>query len=216
MLTSSQNKAILGRLKAAGIQYEELYQELLDHFASAIEQKVRKGSSFEQALQEVEKGFGGSKGIKHIEKRYYSQLVKIYWQNFRQLLQWPQLLATLCMGGFVYVLCHLLKGSPLLFYGLALIAFIPFLIGVASYFRHRQKARYSKKTAKGSILVKIGDISLNLLLVFIIVPRIFFSEILEKDQFLFYPALVSILITLYLLHLLSYIRTLERVQLKTS
>lgn len=42
MLTPPQTKAILTKLKAAGIIYDEVYVELLDHFASAIEQKSRK------------------------------------------------------------------------------------------------------------------------------------------------------------------------------
>lgn len=212
MLTPPQTKAILTKLKAAGIVYDEVYIELLDHFASAIEQKMQEGMTFEQALKEVEEGFGGSRGIKQVEDRYFSQLIKLYWQNIRQQFQWPQVAGTFCMSGMVYALSHLLKGSPFLVYGLATIAFIPYLMGVFSYFRYRRKATFSRKSAKGTILVRIGDYSLNLLLVFIIIPRIFFPESLKNEQFLFYPALVSALITLYLLHLLSFIKTLQRVK----
>lgn len=216
MLTPPQTKAILTKLKAAGIIYDEVYVELLDHFASAIEQKMHGGMAFDQALKEVEEGFGGSREIKQVEDRYFSQLIKLYWQNFRQQLKWPQVAGTLCMSGLVYALSHLLKGSPFLVYGLATIAFIPYLTGIFSFFHYRQKATFSRKSAKGTILVRIGDYSLNLLLVFIIIPRIFFPESLENEQFLFYPALVSTLIIIYLLHLLSFIKTLQRVQVKAA
>ena len=219
MLNPQQTDTILAELKKAGIKYQEVYEELVDHYTSAIEVKVQEGTTFDQALQEVHTEFGGNKGVKHIEECYNKQLFKFYrnlhLQNLRLHFQWPQVLVTLCMGTLVYALSYLLKGNVLLFYGLSLVALTPFALSIYYFFRFRKKANYSKKTAKGNLLIAIGGYGLNFLNILIFVPRIFSNEAIGKDILLLYPAFVSILITLYLLHLLSFIKTLEGVQFKT-
>ena len=220
MLTPQQREAILAKLKSAGIKYQEVYEELVDHYSSAIEVKIKEGSTFGQALEAVHTDFGGNKGVKHVQEQFWSQMVRFYrnlhWQNFRQHFQWPQALLTLCMGGLVYTLSFLLKGNAALFYGLSLLAFSPFILSAFHFYQLRKKATYSKKTAKGNLLLAIGGYGLNVLNILVFVPRVFFNGNLEKDFILLYPAFVSVVITLYLLHLLSFIKTLERVQFKTS
>lgn len=220
MLTSYQNKAILAQLKAAGLKYQEVYEEMLDHFTIAIEAKMDQGTSFDLALNEVKKEFGGNKGIKHVEKEFYSQMLKSYrglhWQHFRSHFQWPQALATLAIGGLVYALAFLLQGNKALAFGLSLLALTPIILSLVYFFRLRKKAPFTKNTAKGNLLLVLGGFGLNFLNILIFAPRIFFNEAIGKDILLLYPAFVSVIITLFLLHLLSFIKTLERVQFKTK
>lgn len=220
MLTPQENKAILNKLKSAGLKYQEVYEELVDHYTSAVEKKVQEGRPFEQALQEAHQEFGGNKAVKHVQKQFYTQMFKFYrnlhWKNLRFYFKWPQALSTLFTGGLVYALSCLLKGNILLFFMLSLVALVPFAISIFYFFKLRNKGTYSKNTAKGNLLIGIGGYGLNFLNLLIFVPRMFLNETIGKEILLLYPALISVIITLYLIHLLSFIRTLERVHFKIS
>lgn len=225
MLNPQQNKAILAKLKTAGIKYNEVYEELLDHYATAIEDKMEdKNLPFEQALNEIHKGFGGNNGVKHIEQRYYRQMFSFYeqtqWKHFRQQFQWPLAAGSLLIGGLVYALAHLLQNPVYLFAALILPAFLPIAGSIYCFFQLRKKAIYSKKTAKGNLLMYISVYAANFLTILTLGPRIFFDEILEGhhgiDLLPLYPAALSVIITFYILYLLSFIKTLQRVQFKTA
>lgn len=216
MLTPQQTRNILAKLKVAGLKYQEVYEELLDHYTMAVEVKIQEGKSFEQALEEVHKDFGGNKSVKLIEKRYNKQLFRFYrnlhLKNIGSHFRWPQTLVTLIIGGLVYALSYLLQGSILLFYGLSILALVPFALSIYFFFKLRREATYSRKTAKGNMLIGIGGYALNFLNLLIFVPRIFLNETIGKEILLHYPAFISVVITLYLIYLLSFIKTLERVK----
>lgn len=225
MLNPQQNKAILAKLKTAGIKYNEVYEELLDHYATAIEDKMEdENLPFEQALNKIHTAFGGNKGIKQIGEQYYRKMFSFYkqtqWKHFRQQFQWPQAAGSFLIGGLVYALAHLLQNPVYLFLALTLIAFLPFAGSIYCFFQLRKKALYSKKTAKGSLLMYISIYALNFLTILTLVPRIFFNEMLKEhhgiDLLSLYPAALSLVITLYILYLLSFIKTLERVQFKAA
>ena len=67
MLTPTQLTAISQHLKKSGIIYEEVHDELLDHFANAIDEQMRGAISFENALIDVGRQFGGRAGLKYIQ-----------------------------------------------------------------------------------------------------------------------------------------------------
>ncbi len=220
MLTPQQNKLILAKLKSAGLKYQEVYEELIDHYTTAIETKIAEGSTFEQALHAVHEDFGGNKGVKHIEERFNSQMFKFYrnlhLKNLGAHFQWPQALLTFLTGTLVYGLSYLLKGNIILFFGLSLLAFVPLVLSIYYFFKLRKEANYSKKTAKGNLLIGIGGYGLNLFNLLIFIPRLFINEDIWKETLLLYPAFISVIITLYLIHLLSFIKTLQRVQFKAT
>ena len=66
----------------------------------------------------------------------------------------------------------------------------------------------------------ISAYALNFLTILTLAPRIFFNEMLEEhhgiDLLPLYPAALSVIITFYILYLLNFIKTLERVQFKTA
>lgn len=205
MLTPQQTKSILARLKASGLKYQEVYEELVDHYTTAVEMKIQDGKSFEQALEEVHKDFGGNKGVKHIEERFNSQMFRFYrnlhLKNIGNNFRWPQTLVTLIIGGLVYALSYLLQGNILLFYGLSILALVPFALSLYYFFKLRREATYSRKTAKGNMLIGIGGYALNFLNLLIFVPRIFLNETIGREILLHYPAFISVVITLSLPHI---------------
>lgn len=220
MPSTQQSTAIIDTLKAAGLKYQEVYEELIDHYSTAIDVKTEEGKSFEEALKEVHTDFGGNKGIKHIEERYNKQLFRFYrnlhLKNIGNHFRWPQALGTLIIGGLVYYLSHLLQGNIFLLYGLSLLALLPFAISIYYFFRLRKEANYTKKTAKGNMLIGISGYALNFLNLLIFVPRVFLNQTTGKEILLYYPAFVAVVITLYLIYLLSFIKTLEQVPFKTT
>lgn len=178
MLNQDQTQAIIQTLKVSRIKYQEVYEELLDHYASAIEAKMQEGLLFEKALEQVHQNFGGRKGVKHIEELYYKQLWNQYrtmqWQHIKELFQWPQLLTSLVIGILIYGLASLLQSTSITKWTVFVIACIPLLLASYEYIKMLRKATNSKRTAKGAILMHISSLGLLQLNLFLFLPRIFF------------------------------------------
>ncbi|WP_448520637.1 hypothetical protein [Rhodoflexus sp.] len=61
--------------------------EMTDHYACALEEKLAKGQTWQQALQEIDASFEGRKGLRRMEKDfikgYYEEFAKSYGKNLR-------------------------------------------------------------------------------------------------------------------------------------
>ncbi|WP_235299495.1 hypothetical protein [Portibacter marinus] len=82
------------------VKYEDVQLELIDHLASAIEEKMEEDQSvsFEQALNQVYKNFGTlgfSQIVKEKEKAMQKFWRKHIWKNVLDTLRPPALLATI-------------------------------------------------------------------------------------------------------------------------
>ena len=50
-LTTEQLDLISKEIITGGIKYQDLYEELLDHYITAIEDRIKLGTGFEEALR---------------------------------------------------------------------------------------------------------------------------------------------------------------------
>lgn len=220
MLHQTQLQRIIQTLKASGIKYQEVYEELLDHYASAIEEKIEQGQAFDEALQEVHQDFGAKKGVKHIQERYYKQIRNHYrlmqWQHFRELFQWPQTISSLLIGTLVYFIASLLQDTKIIKLSVFLIALLPLLLAFIEYIRIIRNSPYSKNSAKGNLLVHISGIGLSLLNLLVFVPRVFLSDMFDGkygiDILALYPAALAVVLTFYILYFLSFFHSLQKVR----
>ncbi|WNJ16771.1 M23 family metallopeptidase [Pontibacter sp. G13] len=81
ILQDSHIDSILERLRAEGLSFAALEDELLDHVCCLVEEELAEGTSFEVALDDAIHSFGDN-GIQHVQKEtliaisYKSRLMK--------------------------------------------------------------------------------------------------------------------------------------------
>lgn len=82
---------------------QDFIAEMLDHYSCAMEQALAHGATWETALHQLDKAFGGRKGLRKMEKHFmenaYQSFVKHYAKVIRSYFyQIPNVLATLAFG----------------------------------------------------------------------------------------------------------------------
>lgn len=220
MLNQNQLQSIIQTLKASGIKYHEVYEELLDHYATAIEGKIEQGQAFDEALHEVHQEFGARRGVKQIQECYYKQIWNHYrlmqWQHFKQLFRWPQMISSLIIGILVYFIANLLQDTKIIKLSVFLIALLPLFMAFTEYIRIIRNSPYSKNSAKGNLLIHISGLGLGLLNLLVFVPRVFFNDIFDGkygiDILALYPAALAVVLAFYILYFLSFFHSLQKVR----
>lgn len=70
-LTDEQYNQVVAALRRNGVQYKRLAPELADHVATAVEQFVLTGLSFDKAVEQAIQTFGGSDGINQVQQQTF-------------------------------------------------------------------------------------------------------------------------------------------------
>ncbi|WP_080054524.1 hypothetical protein [Spirosoma aerolatum] len=107
MLTPSQQADLDYHLREVNLlTNEELILELTDHYTVALTEYMTQGMTFETALTEVQKAFGGRKGLQKMEQQYNQVTFRRYDTLFMNYVQqqrkWPHLLVPLLIYSMVY------------------------------------------------------------------------------------------------------------------
>jgi hypothetical protein len=161
MLTPTQLTAISQYLKKSGIIYEEVHDELLDHFANAVDAQTATNIPFENALLDISRQFGGHVGLKYIQttqtqamNRHYRRSLRHY---FLVCVRWPNVLLTLAVVRLLYTLVDLAPTMMTVAYSLMVVAAIPFLAMLTLTGRQLgqffQKQRHLAWSLNGSTLL---------------------------------------------------------------
>ncbi|MGA0557348.1 hypothetical protein ACO2Q8_11895 [Larkinella sp. VNQ87] len=114
MLTSHQLNTLRHDLRMlAHIEYEEVENELLDHYATLTEQKMADGQTFEQASYLAWKALGEGAGLQKIQEDFVAniqqQVARRHWELVKSYFRWPAIVTTLLLCGLVYLLSHTLS-----------------------------------------------------------------------------------------------------------
>lgn len=140
MLTPAQLTTISRYLKKSGILYEEVHDELIDHFINAIDAKMANQMHFGEALIDVGRQFGGRQGLTYIQNKRIQAANKQYNQNLRQYLsryvRWPNFPLTLTVVWLLYTLVHLAPNMLAITYTILVITAMPFLSIIALTGKH--------------------------------------------------------------------------------
>lgn len=108
-MTTEQQK-ILHKHLMMPLQYQEVYNEIYDHFREAIQVDMEQGLSFQEALEAQYEAFGGAEGLDKIEKDYMDSYRFRYLRLFGDLwLSIPTLHIVLTA---LFVLGYSLLPSP--------------------------------------------------------------------------------------------------------
>lgn len=132
MLTESQLSILRHDLRTlAHIEYEEVENELLDHYATLTEQKMVEGQTFDQASCLAWKDLGEGIGLQQIQEDYEKNVRKQISTRHKEIVKdcfrWPTVLGTLLICGLMYQLAFVLSPrtnyiiTQLLFVGPGLI-----------------------------------------------------------------------------------------------
>ena len=96
-LTQSQLETIEYYLLNKGLRFKRFYHEILDHFVSCVEEKMKQGFQFNNAVEEVDLMFAHQKerpnllrsntyGIKALETRYFKNQREDLFRSFSKHL----------------------------------------------------------------------------------------------------------------------------------
>lgn len=133
-LATKQLDLISKEIITGGIKYQDLYEELLDHYITAIEDRMSQGKSFEEAFGEVHADFvnykrpahiwdhynvwkdynGGASeyGLRKLQAEYEESLSgeinKRHWQIIKGYFRWPTIVTTLLVGLITFQFAYLM------------------------------------------------------------------------------------------------------------
>ncbi|EMR02778.1 hypothetical protein [Cesiribacter andamanensis] len=112
MLTPTQQKEVRLTLLNSDIRYYEVYEELSDHYLTAVDERMQAGTPFDQALAATHQSFGKQEGLKKLEKSYRKSAIqhyrRLHWQEFKERFRWPHMVLIVLMGVLSYQLAELL------------------------------------------------------------------------------------------------------------
>ncbi|WP_258099472.1 hypothetical protein [Marinoscillum pacificum] len=116
-------------------KYEEVYNEVLDHYATAYE---CSDQTFCQVISEMDEQFPDRK-ISEINTRYFNDLRKSLRKNhgtiFMGHFRWPQLVYTIIAAAVLMLLSpYLMTSKGLVFSVFVFLTVIPAIIGLYLYF----------------------------------------------------------------------------------
>lgn len=136
-LTPDQLDLISKEIIEGGIKYQDLYEELLDHYILAIEGRLNQGQVFEKAFEEVNTSFENyrpplieryyydvrklkkvtlySSGLSRLQRDYErnldDEISKRHWQIMKEYFRWPTILTSLLVGGLTFQFAYLVPRS---------------------------------------------------------------------------------------------------------
>lgn len=88
---------------------ENLIDELTDHYAAGITEKMAKGQPFDDSLIEVSRGFGFRAGLLKLEAEFVQVANKTAWAEYKRVLWlYARVPGLLCLPIVAFVVWHLL------------------------------------------------------------------------------------------------------------
>ena len=98
ILTTTELDWINDQMKICKIKYQEIYNEILDHIITAVEERRKAGDNrviqllFQQVIDEHFNGYTGVESLAVEQARiYFVKVKKLRIQSFKQYLSWPVL-----------------------------------------------------------------------------------------------------------------------------
>ena len=134
-ITKTELDTLKEYLGTKSFRYEEVYNEVIDHYATAYENSE---SSLDQVINDLDQKFSNKK-IEEINTRYFndlkSSLRRSHWTIFMGNFRWPQIVYTLLIALVCRGVAPFLMQSEWAIYPIFLIlAFTPITLGFYYYF----------------------------------------------------------------------------------
>lgn len=237
-LTTEQLSLISQEIIEGGIKYQDLYEELLDHYITSIEDRTEQGQTFIEAFGEVHNDFVNYKRPKMVwdyydnsgqpkfglgklqaeyEESLKGEIAKRHWQIIKSYFRWPTIVTTILVGlltfQFAYLVPKKLLHSALIFAAiLPAIMLLPTITkDIWLYIVKKRKFINSLKFNTISKRVGFGFVWYYF---FSTIPRIFFDYNLMKQGHI---TVFALFICVYLAYSLSFYQLYrERFKVKVA
>jgi uncharacterized membrane protein len=187
----------------AHIQYDEVMNELLDHYATLTELKMETGLSFDNASKWAWTELGSEKGLLKIQTNYErstkSQLIIRHLSILKSYFRWPTIVLTLAFVLLVYQLSELMTNQT------AIIIFVIILFTPGLALLYTFMGWGIEHTNKRKLAWRYLSRYANLP-VAIICTLGLFSDNLWADYLTVYPAFMAFFCVLFLLVSVSLIQ----------
>ncbi|ADB42468.1 hypothetical protein [Spirosoma linguale] len=195
------------------IKYDDVVDELLDHYASLTEQKMETGLAFEEASKQAWADLGAEKGVQKIQasfvKSIEQQIKTQHLTILKSYSRWPMLVTTALVGLLVYMVVPLIPVKWLIWVTL-LIGTTPYLFILLGcyYGLHKQtdtgKLVWQYLLSKCGLAICIINLSLNLF-------NRFFNNAPQETRTLLetYPTISVLICLLLLLYTASFIQLFQ-------
>ncbi|RRB04531.1 hypothetical protein [Larkinella rosea] len=172
MLTSYQLSRLRYDLRTlAHIEYEEVENELLDHYATLTEQKMAEGHDVEHASSYAWAELGAGPGLNAIqrdfEKNIKKQVSARHLEILKSYFRWPTIVTTVLIGVLIYIVTPFISARTTLI-GTYFVVLIPLGILGFSYLKSRELSSSSRKitwahlNARAVFIVNIFQMLLGL------------------------------------------------------
>lgn len=221
MLTANQLTILNTDLKnLAGIEYDDVLNELLDHYATLTEQRMATGLSFDEASKWAWAGLGSGKGIQAIQDDYVKNIqrqVRVqHLEILKSYFRWPTFVVTALVAALVYMVVPLLPENTVMA-SFWLIAITPTVIAMWGHLKS-----IDRRTSSGPITLKYMQRSsgmfLNIAQVVLMYSGGSFLDQHENGSLLqLYASMsvsISLLMTLYIVSFVQLFR--EKFTLKIA
>lgn len=202
-LTTEQVNLISKEIIKGGIKYQDLYEELLDHYILAIEDRMSQGKSFDEAFGEVHSEFVNYKsflgsfsyfdarkfttvqkanfGLARLQSEYEEKLTqeisKRHWQIMKNYFRWPTVITALSVGFLTFQFAHLVPRNIFIWMMFA-CSFFPLLLILPESIRNLKqyllKNRQFVNTLKTNTIV--GRMFLSITVFSCVLNTIHFSK----------------------------------------
>jgi hypothetical protein len=182
-VTTEETKKLFEFCRNHYVNQYDLQVELVDHLASAIEEKWKTNSelSFNEALNNTFSKFGiyGFSKIKDQKKRELKRKYnRLLWSYFTEFYRWPKVLMTFVLTFALFFLFQLVENSMLIFYAYLSALFIFAAVYFLTWYR-----KFKIKTRKKFMLIDyLQGVLGTLLILSIQIPNLVFHLILNINN----------------------------------
>ncbi|AXE17987.1 hypothetical protein DR864_09705 [Runella rosea] len=229
-LTAQQLDLISKEIIEGGIKYQDLYEELLDHYILAIEERMGQGQTFGEAFGEVHTDFVNYKlslgsfyyydarkfttvqkanyGLARLQSEYQESLNKEisqrHWQIMKGYFRWPTFVTTILVGLLTFQFAYLVPRTSFVWV-ISACVFFPILVVLPQVAKQIWGYGFGKQKFVNSLKYNAIYTRLGLLFALVSVtlnlPRAFFDYNIFKDGPLF---IVASLLCFYIAYSLSF------------
>ena len=209
MLTTDQLAVLRQDLyKLANIEYDEVFNELLDHYATRTEDYMANGLGFTIASAKAWADLGSGKGIQRIQREYEKSLLStvsdLHKAIIKSYFRWPTVATTLLVGLLIYFITPFVNAKTLILC-LYAVSFLPILFTVYGYRKnHDQLMKYGKTAWQ--YIQNTGALGMNMGTLSLMAPADFLDDgaNVAKEFLQTYTGVAAAICFVYVIYLFSF------------
>ena len=219
ILTIEELEWVKERMKIYVIKYQEIYDEILDHILTGIEERRTAGDAREIAVvfqDVVEEHFNGYIGIEALalseEKIYQKNIRWLFYQRLKQSFNWQVLLISVILLALAYKMPNVKAVHSAFLVMMFLLSFCPI---VYTYIKLTIKVKTLK--GKHSLLIIFLRSQMMLPLLLLYAPNLFDEGNNHKDFYTWshlHPVIMMGALILVMLVSVSYLQLFREIVAK--